>query len=172
MKELIPLINDYIIFVQLAMIIVIIALCLIIWQRNKTNRELLKFYSTLMDSYDKGNLESIIQQLVGKQENFLNQLQTIQDRVAGIEAQLPEYIDRVAMLRYNAFPDVGGNLSFSVALLNRKGSGLVISGIHGRSETLIYAKEIQSFTSSHLLSEEEQQAIEMARNRGTPREKW
>lgn len=71
------------------------------------------------------------------------------------------------MLRYNAFPDIGGNLSFSVALLNQKGSGLVISGIRSRSETLIYAKEVQSFTSSHLLSKEEQQAIIMARNRGT-----
>lgn len=170
MKELIPLINDYIIFVQLALIIVIIALCVIIRQRNKTNKELLKFYSTLMASYDKGNLESIIQQLISKQENYLNQLQAVEGRVAGIEARLPEHIDRVAVLRYNAFPDVGGNLSFSVALLNQKGSGLVISGIHGRSGTLIYAKDIQSFSSSHPLSEEEQQAIMMARNRGTPRE--
>ena len=68
--------------------------------------------------------------------------------MAIIEAQLPEQIDRVAMLRYNAFPDIGGNLSFSVALLNQKGSGLSLSGIRSRSETLIYAKEVQSFTSA------------------------
>jgi hypothetical protein len=167
LKELIPLINDYTILLHLALIIVILALCVIIRHRDKTNKELLKFYSTLMESYDKGNLESIIQQLISKQEKNSNRLQAIEDRVAIIEAQLPEHIDRVAMLRYNAFPDIGGNLSFSVALLNQKGSGLVISGIRSRSETLIYAKEVQSFTSSHLLSKEEQQAIIMARNRGT-----
>lgn len=68
MKELIPLINDYTILLHLALIIVILALCVIIRHRDKTNKELLKFYSTLMESYDKGNLESIIQQLISKQE--------------------------------------------------------------------------------------------------------
>ncbi|NLW45358.1 MAG: DUF4446 family protein [Syntrophomonadaceae bacterium] len=171
MKELIPLINDYIILLHLALIIVVIVLCIIFWRRDKANKELLKFYSTLMESYDKGNLESILQQMLSKQEKNLKRLQVIEDRVADIEAQLPENIDRVAVHRYNAFPDVGGNLSFSVALLNRKGSGLVISGIYGRSETLIYAKEVQAFTSDHPLSNEELQAINIARNRGTPREK-
>lgn len=123
MKELIPLINDYTILLHLALIIVILALCVIIRHRDKTNKELLKFYSTLMESYDKGNLESIIQQLISKQEKNSNRLQAIEDRVAIIEAQLPEHIDRVAMLRYNAFPDIGkiGGISVKYCYLPHNG---------------------------------------------------
>lgn len=170
LEELIPLINDYVLWLQLALIVVFLILCLIIRQRNKTNQELLKFYSSLMDSYEEGNLESILQQVTRKQEDTLHQLQSLEGRMANITAQLPDHIDRVALVRYKAFPDVGGDLSFSLALLNQRGAGLVLTGIHGRSETRIYAKEVQSFKSSHPLSEEEQRVILMAKNRGEPHE--
>jgi hypothetical protein len=170
LTELIPLINDYVLWLQLLLIIVFLILCLIIRQRNKTNQELLKYYSTLMDSYNEGNLESIIQQLTRKQEDTLARLGFLEGRIANFEAQLPEHIDRVALIRYKGFPDVGGDLSFSLALLNQKGSGLVLTGIHGRSETRIYAKGVESLKSVHPLSEEEQQAILTAMNRGGTRE--
>lgn len=92
MTELIPLINDYVLWLQLLLIIVFLILCLIIRQRNKTNQELLKYYSTLMDSYNEGNLESIIQQLTRKQEDTLARLGFLEGRIANFEAQLPEHI--------------------------------------------------------------------------------
>jgi len=171
LKDLIPLINDYVLWLQLGLTVVFLVFCVIIRQRNKTNKDLLKFYSSLMDSYEEGNLESIIQQVTRKQEDTLNQLRILEGRVANFETRLPDHIDRVALLRYKGFPDVGGDLSFSLALLNQRGSGLVLTGIHGRSETRIYAKEVQFFKSSHPLSEEEQQVIFMAKNRGEPHEK-
>ncbi len=170
MTELIPLINDYILWLQLLLIIVFLILCVIIRQRNKTTRELLKYYSRLMDSYGEGNLESIIQQLTRRQEDTVARLGFLEGRIADCEAKLPEHIDRVALIRYKGFPDVGGDLSFSLALLNQKGSGLVLTGIHGRSETRVYAKGIEAFKSLHPLSEEEQQAISAAMNRGGTRE--
>lgn len=166
MTELIPLISDYVLWLQLVLIIAFLLLCVIVRKSNKTNKELLRYYSTLMDSYEEGNLESILQQVSRKQEDTMNQLGGLEHRIANCEAILPDHIDRVALLRYKAFPDVGGDLSFSLALLNQRGSGLVLTGIHGRSETRIYAKGVESFQSSHPLSEEEQQAILVARNRG------
>ncbi|MGE5544885.1 MAG: DUF4446 family protein [Bacillota bacterium] len=170
MKDLIPLINDYILWLPLALAIVFFILCVIIWQRNKTIKDLLKFYSTLMDSYEEGNLESILQQVIRKQEDILNQLRVLEGRIENCEGQLPDYINKVALLRYKAFPDVGGDLSFSLALLNQRGTGLVLTGIYGRSETRTYAKEVQFFNSNYPLSEEEQQVIIMAKNRGGSRE--
>lgn len=166
MNDLFPLIHDNILWVQAALIIVLAILVLIVWLRYRSNQKLLQYYSTLMESYEEGNLESILRQLAAKYDETSLQLAALQGRVAACEARLPEHLDRFALLRYKAFPDVGGDLSFSLALLNQKGSGLILTGIHGRSETRIYAKGIEGFKSNHPLSDEEQQVLEAARNNG------
>jgi hypothetical protein len=74
----------------------------------------------------------------------------------------------VALLRYDAFEDVGGQLSFSCALLDEHGSGVVITSINGRQETRVYAKSMTRGNSSYNLSAEEQEAIRQALE--TPRQ--
>jgi hypothetical protein len=73
-------------------------------------------------------------------------------------------VSRVGTVRYDAFDDMGGRLSFSTALLDERGDGVVVSAINGRTDTRIYAKPVAGFTSRHNLSGEEQTAIERARN--------
>jgi len=69
----------------------------------------------------------------------------------------------IGMVRYDAFGDMGGRMSFSAALYDDGGNGLVLSSINGRSETRTYAKELRGLRSEHALSPEEKQAIEEAR---------
>ncbi|HEV2890242.1 MAG TPA: DUF4446 family protein [Frankiaceae bacterium] len=71
-------------------------------------------------------------------------------------------IRHVAVVRYDAFPDMGGRLSFSAALLDDAGDGLVLTSINGRSETRTYAKGVKGGGSEHQLSPEEEQAISFA----------
>jgi hypothetical protein len=73
-------------------------------------------------------------------------------------------VSRVGMVRYDAFDDMGGRLSFSAALLDERGDGVVVSAINGRTDTRIYAKPVGGFASRHNLSGEEQTAIERARS--------
>ncbi len=68
-------------------------------------------------------------------------------------------VQRFGLVRYDAFPDMGGRLSYSVALLDDHGDGFVLTSINGRTETRTYAKPIKNLTSPHNLSEEEQAAI-------------
>lgn len=68
-------------------------------------------------------------------------------------------LQRFHMVRYDAFEDMGGRLSFSAALLDDHGDGVVITSINGRTETRTYAKPVQGLTSDHNLSEEEREAI-------------
>jgi hypothetical protein len=75
----------------------------------------------------------------------------------------PRAMRHVAVVRYDAFGDMGGMLSFSAALFDDNGDGLVISSINGRSETRTYAKSLVGLKSDHTLSPEEQEAIETAR---------
>ncbi len=65
-------------------------------------------------------------------------------------------------MRFDAFEDMGGRLSFSAALLDGRGDGVVITSINGRQESRSYAKPVARGASVHNLSDEEQQAIQEA----------
>ena len=71
-------------------------------------------------------------------------------------------LQRFALVRYDAFEDMGGQLSFSAALLDDYGDGLVVTSINGRTETRTYAKPIKQKDSPHNLSDEERAAISAA----------
>ncbi len=71
-------------------------------------------------------------------------------------------LQRFALVRYDAFEDMGGRLSFSAALLDAQGDGFIITSINGRSETRTYAKPVRNLSSKHNLSEEEREAIAIA----------
>jgi Protein of unknown function (DUF4446) len=93
-------------------------------------------------------------------------LEELHKRVDGsaVQAQQLAERDRYAiqnfhLVRYDAFEDMGGRLSFSAALLDDHGDGLVITSINGRTETRTYAKPIRNLNSDHNLSDEEGEAI-------------
>ncbi|MGZ5293450.1 MAG: DUF4446 family protein [Actinomycetota bacterium] len=71
-------------------------------------------------------------------------------------------VRHVALLRYDAFEDVGGRLSFSCGMLDHHGTGVVLTSINGRQETRVYAKPVTEGTSSYNLSLEEEEAIRLA----------
>lgn len=78
------------------------------------------------------------------------------------QTQIEGSVRNVALLRYDAFEDVGGRLSFSCALLDDQGNGVVLTSINGRQETRVYAKPVNLGTSSHNLSLEEEESIRRA----------
>jgi hypothetical protein len=71
-------------------------------------------------------------------------------------------VSRVGVIRYDAFDDMGGALSFSAALLDERGDGVVISAINGRTETRCYAKSVSGGRSEQHLSDEEIDAVDAA----------
>lgn len=80
-------------------------------------------------------------------------------------------LQRFSIVRYDAFEDMGGQLSFSAALLDDHGDGIVITSINGRTETRTYAKPVKGLDSEHNLSDEERDAIATAaagEGRGEP----
>jgi hypothetical protein len=78
------------------------------------------------------------------------------------QMQIEGSVRRVGLLRYDAFEDVGGRLSFSCALLDEHGTGVVLTSINGRQETRVYAKPVTAGASSYNLSSEEEEAIRQA----------
>lgn len=113
----------------------------------------------------RGGGESILE-AVGRQVEEVRGLRGDIQHLAAELQQLSEAfrgaLQRFAVYRYDAFEDMGGQLSFSAAILNDYGDGLVISCINGRSEARTYAKPVARATSAFNLSPEEQEAIRQA----------
>jgi hypothetical protein len=87
----------------------------------------------------------------------------LRQEVAALRAEGAEALRHLSVVRYDAFPDVGGHLSWSVALADDAGDGVVLTSIHGRSDARTYAKALAGWACEHALSPEEEQAISHAR---------
>lgn len=83
--------------------------------------------------------------------------------IDAIRADLSSSLRHLAVVRYDAFGDMGGHLSWSMALLDDSGDGVVMTSIHGRSDSRTYAKNVASWTANQQLSPEEEEAIGFAR---------
>jgi len=87
----------------------------------------------------------------------------LRQEVAALKAENADALRHLSVVRYDAFGDVGGHLSWSLALLDDAGHGVVLTSIHGRSEARTYAKSISAWSCEQQLSPEESEAIEHAR---------
>jgi len=87
----------------------------------------------------------------------------LRQEVAALRAEAAGAIRHLGLVRYDAFADVGGRLSWSVALADDGGNGVVLTAIHGRSEARSYAKSISGWASEQQLSPEEDSAVAAAR---------
>ncbi|WP_346767771.1 DUF4446 family protein [Knoellia koreensis] len=83
--------------------------------------------------------------------------------LAALRADIGQALRHVAVVRYDAFGDMGGRLSFSAAVVDDSGDGLVLSSIHARGESRTYAKGVVGGQSDATLTPEEQQALASAR---------
>ncbi len=103
-----------------------------------------------------------VQRQKAETQGLRTDVQHLRDDLAAARADLSDALRHVAVVRYDAFGDMGGRLSFSAALLDDAGDGVVITSINGRTETRTYAKGVKAGDSDHSLSPEEQQAIAYA----------
>ena len=91
-------------------------------------------------------------------------LEAIRDEVEALRVDAAEALRHIAVVRYDAFGDMGGHLSWSMAILDDEGNGTVLTSIHGRSDTRTYAKSVSAWSSDQQLSPEEKEAIAYARS--------
>ena len=87
----------------------------------------------------------------------------LRQEVAALKREAGDALRHLAVVRYDAFGDMGGHLSWSLALLDDGGHGVVVTSIHGRSEARTYAKNIVGWSCEQQLSPEEEEAVSHAR---------
>lgn len=106
--------------------------------------------------------DEVVGTLLTRIERIERAVRTLHGTDKRQQLQIEAGVRRVGLLRYDAFEDVGGRLSFSCALLDEHGNGVVLTSINGRQETRVYAKPVQAGASSYNLSNEEAEAIRQA----------
>lgn len=122
-----------------------------------------KAYASALDPSRREDLFQSVERQAGDLDSLREDLHVVHGNTERLRDLLRSTVSRVGVVRYDAFEDMGGALSFSAALLDEHGNGMVISAINGRTETRTYAKAVVDHRSEHNLSAEEQQAIEQAR---------
>jgi hypothetical protein len=88
----------------------------------------------------------------------------LRGEVHALRAEVSDALRHLAVVRYDAFGDMGGHLSWSMALLDDGGNGVVLTSIHGRSDARTYAKNVSDWSCDQQLSPEEEEAIKFARS--------
>ena len=116
---------------------------------------------------DGTSFAAAVQQQSAAVRDLHDDVSRLHDELAAGRPAARSGLTRVAVVRYDAFGDLAGALSFSAALLDDAGDGLVLSSINGRSETRTYAKGISGGSSEAPLSPEEQEAVEQALGRAS-----
>lgn len=116
---------------------------------------------------DGRSLEAVLDAHLDKVVAVGRQADDLTRRVVGLEAAGRKAFSRVGLVRYNPFEETGGNQSFALALLDADGDGWVLSSLHARSGTRVYAKAIRGGRSDGALSSEETEAIRQAIQHGS-----
>ncbi|MFD2371018.1 DUF4446 family protein [Brevibacillus sp. GCM10020057] len=148
----------------LAVIALNIVLLLIIIMQSVRISRVRKSINRLMTGAGGANLEEGMHRLLDQLDQVMKQHSDQQFMINRLAQRIAAQRGNVAVIRYNAFGDVGSDLSFSIAILDDAQNGVVITSIFGREESRVYAKPVEAGSSPYSLSEEEQAVIKKAMN--------
>lgn len=120
-------------------------------------------YTSFMNKIGNGeNIQESLEKYVAQVEEVKKENEKLKKGFKQLENGIAECTQKVGLIRYSAFKDTGSDLSFTLALLNKENTGVVLNGIYSRDMSNIYAKPVGKGVSTYTLSEEEKQAIEKA----------
>ncbi len=150
-----------IIFVMLVVLLVVVVLCVVFVLRLYKS---LQKYKSLLKGTEGKNLEEILLEKGKVLEHTLLEIKILGDRLKTAEEISQKSIRKVGLVRFDAFQDTGGEVSYALALLNNAADGVVLSSIFSQEESRTYCKAVTRGESKHTLSEEEKLAIKQALN--------
>ena len=162
MDDLNALVTPVIGAVVIALAVACVVLLLVVIALFRRTSAFERRFAGLTRGESGKNLEEILEVHLDKVYAVAREVDDLTARTAGLEAAGRKAFSRVGLVRFNPFEETGGNQSFALALLDAEGDGWVLSSLHARSGTRVYAKSIAKGRSEAALSEEESAAIRQA----------
>ncbi len=168
MIELLGLTFEQLILLGAAFILFLIIILFIMNLSNRTKiRKLKSKYNRLLNGLSDVDMEGVIEDCLDKVNNISAKNKELEYQLNNLERNMFHCVQKVGVVRYNAFDNVGSDMSFSVALLDNNDDGLVFSSLYSRESSSTYAKPVSNSKSKHALSAEEIQAIDIAKKKST-----
>lgn len=159
---------EILILFAVCFLFIIINFLMLISNIKKTNRIKAK-YNKFMNGLSDRNMEELLETSINSMNSVNAKNRDIELKLNEMERTLLQCVQKVGIVRFNAFDNVGSDLSFSIALLDHNDTGVVISGIYARDSSSTYAKPVITAKSKYTLSAEEIQAIDIARKTNVER---
>ena len=154
--------SDYIIIGLAAVTILLFILYIVnIVQMSKMKKN----YRIFMEGKDAKSLEETLVKRLDQVDELITANKTNQRNIQQLFNNMKFTFQKVGLVKYDAFNEMGGKLSFSLALLNETDDGFVLNAVHSREGCYTYIKEIVAGNSIIVLAEEEQEALKMAVNK-------
>ena len=153
--------DNVLIALSVIVILLIIGLVIVIIKFNKISKKYTEFMKKLGNGKD---IEEDLENYMYRVERVEKQNAEILNYIKNIDNDLNKCIQKIGIVRYNAFQDTGSDLSFALALLDEENNGVVLNGIYSREMSNIYAKPVENGKSKYTISEEEDWAIQKAIN--------
>jgi hypothetical protein len=142
----------------IAVVILILASLGLLRRAGRLSRRL----DAITRGSDQQSLESVLGSHLERVRGVVVDVDRLAARTAILERDLRNSLGRVGIVRYNPFEETGGNQSFALAVLDGKGDGFVVSSLHARAGTRVYAKAVKGGTAESALSDEESAALREA----------
>lgn len=165
MENIINIINNYSVFIIVGLlaltIILIIITILLLTSVNRLERK----YKRLMRGANNKNLEELINSKLDEIQESKDSSKEALEKYEILKNDMRNCVNKVAIMRYKAFEDVGSDLSFSIAILDDFNDGIVLTSIYSRHDSTTYAKPIDKGISRYELSEEELHVLKEATNK-------
>lgn len=156
----------YALFFWLGLLLLDVVLLIWLLFLRKGQRAMAHRFQEQIEAIEGRDWEKVVADYLEEIRITTERAKELAHRSEEVGRRLERTIQRVGVVRFNAFPDVGGDQSFAIALLDNHGDGVVISSLQGRTGNRVYAKPLKRWDSTYTLSDEEKQAIAMAYGRG------
>ncbi len=154
-----------------AIVLVVAGLCLlgIVMMQTFAVSRLNQRINQITGGVESGDLEEILSHHLETVHGVSRDLDELTARLSIVESAARHHFTRQGLVRFNPFPDTGGNQSFALVLLDESDDGVIVSSLHSRTGTRIYAKAVNAGKADTSLSTEEQEAIDEAKSRRAAR---
>lgn len=149
------------VIILLLMILIVILTVITISMSMRLSR-LNKRYKIFMKGNDGQSMEAAIQARFEEVDRLVNVSEEQSDQLASITRHLNKTLTHYGVVKYDAFDDVGGKMSFALAMLDNDNTGFILDTIHSRDNCFVYLKEILKGESYIMLSNEETEALKRA----------
>ena len=144
--------------------LLMIAFLIVTFIIGKAYKQLNTRYVDFMGKLGEGNkVEKILSEYLRIVDENSKKIKEQEERISRLEANLKKCIQKVGLIRYNAYGDTGSDLSFTMALMDSEDNGVVVNGLYSRDSSSIFAKALAKGETKYNLSAEEIQAIDIAK---------